>query len=243
MPTLVVHTRQLQDARDLLREIGVQAELVSFEGREREPRPEDRPGIAGAEVAFVGIRKDYRRAAERLGCVTRLEIATVRGGRTSLVEWLCPATPRVERVLTPREAFERGAREEGRLILAEGCLDAASDLVPSLHEFVAKAVVALRDLAAANARAPQGLERFFSERGVAFAPSGGVAFRYRVVDGTGQEILPLTPKQHKHLKQGDHKKTPEECARIYFGLLEQSIIIARCGPHPDTDFEVVVRRL
>ena len=241
MPTLVVHTSQLQDARDLVRRIGAHAEIIAFDGREKEPRAADEPLLTGADVAFVGVRKNYRRAAERLGCITRLKVATVRGASAVLEDWLLPHVPEPAQVLVPRAAFETGAGEERRLMLADGALDTADLLVPNLHPFINNAVTALRDLAAAEAHAPQGLERFFAERGVKFASSGGCAFRYRVVDRNGQEVKPLTRELHWHLKQGDVKKTPQECARIYFHTFDAAVIVARCGPHPDSDFVVTVR--
>src|SRR5712692_6728903 len=135
MPTLVVHTRQLKDARDLLREIGVQAELVAYEGKEKEPKPEDVPRIRGAEVAFIGVRKEYRRAAERLGCTTRFKLESVGGSTAALVAWLHPTAPQAKAVLTPRAAFEEGALATRGLLLADGALDTADRLVTTLHPF------------------------------------------------------------------------------------------------------------
>lgn len=245
MPTLVVHKSQLEDAREFLSNTGIRAHLVAFEGWEREPKERDAPFLTGAEVAFVGIRKGYVRAAERLyRCRALCSLATIRGGRDALVRLLAPqARPEAEVLLAPRAAFEAAAHAEPRLVLADGALDSADRLVDALHPFVNRAAGALREYASLGARAPAGLQLFFAERGLDFAPSGGTGFTYLVLDSQGEIVSPQTQRLYKHLKQGDRKNTPEECGRIYFDALKgrQEVIVLRCGPHPPGDFDVVVR--
>ncbi|HVV15997.1 MAG TPA: hypothetical protein VHH90_02240 [Polyangia bacterium] len=234
MRLLIVYTDRVREAENLLAEFGVDDALVlAVAPREHSPSAEVSAilhNYPGAEIVFVGVEKKYRRFCERnFTCTIVHSLESIKGGASSLKAWLCPSTAPPIQILLPSVAFQAAAQNEPRLVVPPDSIVHADRISPRRHHFANKAAAALAEYAAGPSVA-SGLEAFFKDRHLDFAPNG-VRADY-TLRRLGRSVS--TGHTEWHLKEGD-RTTADDAARVYFHRYNAFVIVLRCGPHPSGD--------
>lgn len=241
MRFLIVHKNYATDAKDLIAGSGVNDVKILLVSGENEPKGEAEELLKrnpGASVAVVSVNRKYKKAlAEIYEALVEQSVETVKGGHAALLQWIRGASSAAPAIQLPSEAFRAEVAREPKLILAHKALVSADAVAQHRYPFTNRAAKALAEYAKNNGVAPEGLDRFFQDRRLHFAPNGQVEASLSIQQQGKKEIVVLS---QWHLKEGDNT-TPESAARIYF--VHHSIngatlvFVSYCGPHPPGSFK------
>ncbi len=246
MRLLVVYKDQAEEARKLIAELAPEDVVLAVIGPGRTVRGkallERLDEARGSEIAVVGVNRKLQRSLENdFGCKIVLAVASVRGAGAALRDWIVPATAVSPDILSPSVALAEAASAAPMLLLARAALRDADALATHRYPFVNQAATALRELANAGAVVPGGLDRFFTNYRVRFAPSGAISVTFHVYQNGSLVEGPCTTEWH--LKAGDHTQR-DAAARIYFCTKKVEgtsyVLVLYCGPHPGAGFSADV---
>ena len=150
-----------------------------------------------------------------------------------------PSTRDAVGLSKPSDVFKSRADSCAQLILTDGSLDDIDLIARHRHTFMDKAAQALAELATRGGRVGP-IERFFDERGLIYATTGGIV---ATLDVRHNGRTALEYSGQVHLKQGD-KTTKFAAVRVYYHCFELSgrvyVAVLYAGPHPDASVSRVL---
>lgn len=231
MRFLFVYHDRAAAARDLLDRLQVEdVQLIVVAKGENEPPATVLQAFStsGAPAAACQVSRKYRRAL-RAHVHLDYEPNEFRAEDRQLEEWLCPP-PRAETFFPlPSESFLSVSNDCTLLIIADGALDRADDLVDFRRKFAANSAQLLCRFAKKEDVGPP--RDWKTAHGVDFAPNGKVS---RKCNPRGMAGF-VGKDCEWHLKEGD-RTTAASAARVYFDRVRLDdrdfVVVSYVGPHP-----------
>jgi hypothetical protein len=183
----------------------------------------------GADAAACEINRKYRKSAAPYVTFC-CEPKKFRFEDQQLREWLVPKDRVGAACGRPSAAFLAAARRTSMLVLHPDALKFADDLIKHRWEFATVGADLLARYALGESLGP--LRDWKAARGIEFAATGRVAYKYRGTCGTEMR----DGRTEWHLKDGDNTSR-ESAARVYFVRVAFSsgprVIVFYVGPHPE----------